>query len=137
LLGVLLAVIIVGGISTTWHKAAKPGSRSPSEAISQPIPTPQPSPPVVAPAPRAALVKLPDHAPRAQLIRLPEWRFGEQRLLTMPSGIQTLGTLRGRLLSEDALPQTGYALGDTFVVGDNAWTWLVAPNSASAQWIDP
>jgi hypothetical protein len=135
LLGVLLAVITVGGISTTWHKAEKPSSQPTSESISQPAPTPQPAPPVVAPAPRATLVKLP--APRAELVRLPEWRIGEQRDLLMPNGLKVLGTLKGRVPSPDLLPSAGNAIGDAWLIGEDIWVFVVAPNEATATWIDP
>jgi hypothetical protein len=131
----IVAAIIACGISTTWHEAAKPGLRSPSESISQPAPTPQPAPSVVAPAPRAELIKLPP--PRAALVRLPEWQVGQNRQLLMPYGIQTLGTLKGRLTSPDLLPATGNQLGDAWAVGENIRVWLAAPGATTPTWIDP
>jgi hypothetical protein len=119
LLGVLLAVITVGGMSTTWHEAAKPSSQPTSESISQPARTPQPAPPVVAPAPRATFVKLPP--PRAQLIRLPQWKVDTERQLLMPYGLKVSGHLRGSVASTDMLPANGNQLGDTWGVGDTAW----------------
>jgi len=104
-------------------------------SVPEPIATPTAVIPRSAPAPRAVLMRLPP--PKAQLIRLPQWRIGEERLLTMPYGIQTLGTLRGWVPSPDRLPANGQ-LGDVWITTDNtAYVWLVAPNSASAQWIDP
>jgi hypothetical protein len=41
-----------------------------------------------------------------------------------------------RLESEDMLPSVGNALGDTWVIGDKAWVWIVALGPDPADWID-
>jgi hypothetical protein len=106
------------------------------EQVLVPAPIATPTPALISrPAPRAVIVKLPP--PRAFLVRLPHWRIGEERSLLMPYGLSVLGRLRGNLASTDMLPSAGNALGDVWMVGDIAYVWLVAPNSASAQWIDP
>jgi hypothetical protein len=100
-------------------------------------PTPGPRPEfAVAPyAPRAELVRLPP--PRAQLMRLPEWRIGEERSVMMPYGLEVAARLKGKLLSTDRLPMSGNAIGDTWVIGDSVWVWVVAPGASSAGWVDP
>jgi len=35
------------------------------------------------------------------------------------------------------LPQSGNHIGDTWVIGETPWVWLVAPGAAHADWIDP
>jgi hypothetical protein len=130
----LLAAVLLGIVGVWTASQRKPVH----ERVLVPEPITAPTPTIIprsSTVPRAELVKLPP--PRAQLVRLPEWRIGEERLLTMPYGIQTLGTLRGRLLSEDTLPLVGNRLGDTFVVGDTAWVWITQPGATQASWIDP
>jgi hypothetical protein len=55
----------------------------------------------------------------------------------MPYGVQALAKYKGRLLSEDMLPQSGNAIGDALAVGDNVWVWIVTPGRSAAQWVDP
>jgi hypothetical protein len=55
----------------------------------------------------------------------------------MPYNLEVLATYRGRLGSENMLPQNGNLLGDMWVIGDTAWLWVAAPGSATASWIDP
>jgi hypothetical protein len=86
-------------------------------------------------APRATLVKW--APPRAILVRLPQWRIGEERPVMMPYGLQVAALLKGRLPSTEMLPTSGNALGDTWVIGDSAWVWIVAPGAGTANWIDP
>jgi hypothetical protein len=81
------------------------------------------------------LVKLPP--PRAQLVWVPEWRFNEERQLLMPYGLKVLGRYKGGLEAEWMLPQSGNAIGDTWIVGDTPWVWVTAPGAARADWIDP
>jgi hypothetical protein len=88
-----------------------------------------------APAPRAALIKLP--LPRAELVRLPEWQIGETQQLLMPNGLKVLGTLKGRVPSQDLLPAAGNQIGDAWLVGDDVWIFVVAPSTATPTWIDP
>jgi hypothetical protein len=86
-------------------------------------------------APRATLVKLPP--PRAVLVRLPQWHIGQERPVMMPYGLEIEARLKGKLPSTDMLPASGNAIGDTWVVGDSAWVWVAAPDTGSANWIDP
>jgi hypothetical protein len=112
-----------------------------SEPLVKPQPVIQPPPPAVS-APRARLVLykrwagngvwevtdstgrtlkiLVDPAPRAQLVRLPE---GAALLMRMPydESFEVRGVFRGYLSSEGLLPQSGNAIGDTWVVGNTPW----------------
>jgi hypothetical protein len=115
----LIAIVVVGGTIATWRQ--EQNTERTNKAISQPLapqPTPTPVPtPELSPyrdwqsylaaqqqrAPRAALVKLPP--PRAHLISLPEWKAGETRPVTMPYNLEMLAIYKGRLPSEDMLPQ--------------------------------
>jgi hypothetical protein len=55
----------------------------------------------------------------------------------MPYNLVVSATYRGRLGSENMLPQNGNLLGDMWVVGDTAWLWLVSPGATTASWTDP
>src|SRR5215469_14948500 len=79
---------------------------------------------LVKPVPRAELLKLP--TPRAQLVLSP----GKQYTATMPYGIEVSATYRGSLGAESMLPQSGNALGDTWIIGQTPWVWVVAPGAA-------
>ena len=46
-------------------------------------------------------------------------------------------TYKGRLAAEWMVPQESNSIGDTWVVGETPWVWLVAPGAAQADWIDP
>ena len=70
-------------------------------------------------------------------MRLPEWKVGEERQLLLPSSLKVSGRLRGWVASGDMLPQSGNAIGDTWVVGGTPYVWMVAPGAAQADWIDP
>lgn len=70
-------------------------------------------------------------------MRLPEWRIEEERPVMMPYGLQVAARLRGEVLSNDRLPMSGNAIGDTWVIGDSVWVWVAAPGASSANWIDP
>ena len=115
-LAVLIAVLIVGGVATTWRQEQAQERAKTDKAISQLALVPQPTPippasvpapgPVARPkesfanhppAPRAALVKLPP--PRARLVHLPEWKVGETRPVMMPYNLEVLATYKGRLTS--------------------------------------
>ena len=63
--------------------------------------------------------------------------MGEQRPVTIPYGVKVLARYKGQLGSEEMLPASGNALGDMWVVGDNAWLWITAPGAARADRIDP
>jgi hypothetical protein len=62
-----------------------------------------------------------DPAPRAALVRLPEWQPGTSRILYMPYGTEVVSVLRGYLNSESLLPRNGNAIGDTWIVGNTPW----------------
>jgi len=130
-----LAAVILLGALVIWSTS----QRKPAHGqVSAPGPIMTPTPAIIPrsdTAPRAVLVQLP--VPRAELIRLPQWQVGEQRVVTMPYGLQVLATYKGRLPTTDILPANGNALGDTWAVGDNFWTFITAPGSAAAEWIDP
>jgi hypothetical protein len=91
-----------------------------------------------APAPRAALVKLPPTVIRAELIALPQWPIGKVIRVMMPYGLRVSATYRGRLPNESYLPVSGNELGDMFVIGDTtSWLWLTMPGSVAPTWVDP
>jgi hypothetical protein len=48
-----------------------------------------------------------------------------------------VATYKGRLASEAMLPVTGNAIGDTWMIGDTPWLYLVTPGTSAAQWVDP
>ena len=144
--------LVIGASLATWRQGQTAERVKTSKAISQPTLAPQATPTPItpmpgsasrwkaylannAPAPRAALVKLPP--PRAQLVSLPEWKVGETRPVLMPYNLEVLATCKGRLASEEMLPSSGNALGDTWGVGDTPWVWIWAPGAARADWIDP
>ena len=81
------------------------------------------------------LVKLPP--PRAELIALPPWRIGESRIVMMPYNVRALAVCRGQLPGESMPPIAGNAIGDTWMVGDTPWIWLITPGTAAPQWVDP
>ena len=149
----LLALMIGAAAATSWYQWNAERARS-RQAISQslapqPAPTPDPAVntwraqlaghpeqfPYANAAPRTAPVKLPP--PKAQLVRLPEWRVGETRPVTMPYNLEVLATLKGRLDAEWMLPTSGNHIGDTWIVGNTPWLWLVAPGATHADWLDP
>jgi hypothetical protein len=104
-------------------------------------PTPLPLPAVIAPAPRARLIRLPIPAPRAELVRTPwvqlsQAHVDETHPLTMPYGTKIYATLRGFLASTDQLPQVGRP-GDMYVVGTTPWIWTTAPGMTMPAWVDP
>ena len=118
--------------------AARPAPSSGATTVPGPVADPMPTPMrdlVVRHVPRADLVKLPP--PRAQLVRLPEWKIGEVRPVMMPYGLEVTACLKGRLLSTSMLPVSGSAIGDTWLIGHNAWVWIAAPGADSANWLDP
>jgi hypothetical protein len=78
-----------------------------------------------------------DPAPRAQLVRLPEWQLGTSRILYMPYGTEISATLKGYLGSEALLPQSGNAIGDTWIVGTTPWVWITTPGTTAPTWVDP
>jgi hypothetical protein len=145
LLAFLVLMFAAGAIATWLHRSSPsieqkgpPSPRQSATPIPMPIPHTSWQSDLAAhqtSAPRAELVKL--APPRAQLIKLPEWRVGETRPVMMPYGVQALAKYKGRLLSEDMLPQSGNAIGDALAVGDNVWVWIVTPGRSAAQWVDP
>jgi hypothetical protein len=79
-------------------------------------------------------MKLPP--PRAQLVSS-EWKVGEIRAVMMPYNLEVLATYKGRLASEEMLPQGGNAIGDTWTIGDQNRVWITAPDASVPSWIDP
>ena len=143
-----------GGVVTTWRREQMAERAKTNKAISKvlaPQPTSSPITPAPEPtphtswqsyfaarqtrAPRGCVSQMPPT--KAQLVRLPEWRVGEQRPVTIPYGVKVLARYKGQLGSEEMFPASGNALGDMWVVGDNAWLWITAPGAARADWIDP
>jgi len=90
---------------------------------------------VVAPAPRATLLKLP--SPRGALVKLPQCKIGEQRLVELPNGIQALARYKARLANEGMLATGEHSIGDTWAVGENLWIWLYPVGGSAPTWIDP
>jgi hypothetical protein len=117
------------------------------------LPPAQPaSPEPEQPALKATLVKLPP--PRATLVRAPKgpspraelagdhplnelgvWQF----LMRMPydESIEVHGVLKGRLGSEEFLPQSGNSIGDTWIVNSVPWVWITVPGTTVPTWVDP
>jgi hypothetical protein len=49
----------------------------------------------------------------------------------MPYSLEVLATCRGRLAAEWMLPQEGNSIGDTRVVGDTSWVWIVTSGTST------
>jgi len=132
LLLLLLGAAVIGGwqLNTLWHQQDAERAKT-SKAISQTL-TPQPTPLPHLSAPRALLAKLP---PSLFVYLSGEPANSESQ--RCPMGWKVVATYKGRLPSIGMLPANGNALGDTWAVGDNFWTFITAPGSAAAEWIDP
>jgi hypothetical protein len=133
---IVLAAIILGlAIGSLRRQEAQQTEPQASTVPGAQLEQPAATPPHIAVAPRAELLRLPP--PKAQLVRLPEWRVGEERPVMMPYGLEVTARLKGKLTSTDMLPTSGNAIGDAWGIGDTAWVWIAAPGTASAKWIDP
>ena len=137
---VILALALAAGVVValwSWQRPSAPPATVPPAPVA-PIQSPAAVDHVVEQPilpPRAQLVKLP--TPRATLVALPEWHVGETRRLLMPYGLEVIGRLRGHSEDELYLPASGNVIGDTWLVENTPWIWLVAPGAATAEWLDP
>jgi hypothetical protein len=133
----LIAALVIATATTNLLRQSTAERAKTNQAISPPAPTPQLAPSMVAPAPRAALIKLPP--PKAQLVRLPQWKVNTQRQLLMPYGLKVSVTSGVRFASREMLPTTGNEIGGakgSERMDTQSWMYVVGiARKGITQWL--
>ena len=131
---VLAAVVITAELSRQPAPPVTPVPVSTPKASVTPVLAPQTATPVLPPAPRAQLVRLPTQ--QQSLTDLSPAHIDESHDIMMPYGTVVRATLRGFLEQESQLPKVG-RIGDMFMVGTMPWIWIQVPGTTAPTWIDP
>jgi hypothetical protein len=71
------------------------------------------------------------------LVALPEWHVGQERILKMPYGLEVKARLLGHSEDELYLPQAGNVIGDTWLVENTPWIWIIVPGTTAPTRVDP